>query len=130
MILCDTSAWIDALRRRGTPAAARLDALIEGDEVIVTDVVVLELLAGARDERHRRELERMLARFARIATVQDDFDDAASIYRACRRRGSTPRSLLDCVQAAVAMRVGASVLHNDRDFDTIAEHVPLLIDGA
>jgi predicted nucleic acid-binding protein len=129
LILCDTSAWIDALRRRGTPAAVRLDALVAGDDVVVTDVVVLELLAGARDDRHLRELERMLARFVRVATEQDDFEQAASIYRACRRRGSTPRSLLDCVIAAVAIRVGASVLHNDRDFDTIAAHVPLTIDG-
>jgi predicted nucleic acid-binding protein len=130
LILSDTSAWIDHLRDSDTPAAARLDALVGGDEVVVTDVVVLELLAGARDDRHLHELERMLARFGRITTEQDDYEEAASIYRECRRRGSTPRSLLDCVVAAVAIRVGASVLHNDRDFDTIAAHVPLLIDGA
>lgn len=129
MILCDTSAWIDHLRDTGTPAALRVDALLDGDEVVVTDVVVLELLAGARDDRHRHELERMLARFVRIATEQDDYEEAASVYRACRRQGSTPRSLLDCVIAAVAIRVGASVLHSDRDFDLIAAHVPLTIDS-
>jgi predicted nucleic acid-binding protein len=129
LIICDTSAWIDHLRDSGTPAAIRLDSLVDTDEVVVTDGVVLELLAGARDDRHLRDLERMLARFGRVATEQDDFEEAASIYRWCRRRGATPRSLLDCVIAAVAIRVGASVLHNDRDFDTIAEHVSLLIDG-
>jgi predicted nucleic acid-binding protein len=106
----------------------RLHTLVDSDEVVVTDVVVLELLAGARDDRHRRDLERMLARFVRVATEQDDYEEAAAIYRACRRGGSTPRSLLDCLIAAVAMRIGASLLHDDRDFELIARHVPLAID--
>ena len=34
---------------------------------------------------------------------------------------------MDCLIAAVAIRESASVLHNDRDFDVIAQHTELQI---
>jgi hypothetical protein len=39
--------------------------------------------------------------------------------------GSTPRSLVDCLIAAVAIRENAGILHQDRDYDMIAAHTPL-----
>jgi predicted nucleic acid-binding protein len=128
LILGDSSAWIDALRRRRTRAASRLDDLVGGADLVTTDAVAMEVLAGARDEQHRRQLDRIFATYPRIPTEPADFDEAAAIFRTCRRGGHTPRSMIDCLIAAVAMRVGAAVLHNDRDFDLIARHVPLAID--
>ena len=128
MILGDSSAWIDHLRDAATETAERLDALFDGDDLVTTDAVVMEVLSGARDERHRRDLDRALGTYPRIPTESRDFESAAAIYRTCRRNGDTPRSLLDCLIAAVALRVDAAVLHNDRDFDVIARHVGLRID--
>ena len=88
----------------------------------------MEVLAGARDDGERRVLERALASHRNLAAESRDFASAAAIYRSCRRRGATPRSLLDCLVAAVAIRVDAAVLHSDRDFDVIARHVDLRID--
>jgi predicted nucleic acid-binding protein len=88
----------------------------------------MAVLAGARDEQHRRRLDRLFATYPRISTEPRDFDEAAAIYRACRLGGSTPRSLLDCLIAAVAIRADATVLHSDRDFDVIARHVDLAVD--
>jgi predicted nucleic acid-binding protein len=59
-----------------------------------------------------------------------DFEDAAAVARMCRRGGDTPRSQLDCLITAVALRSDAEVLHRDRDFDMIARHTPLRIHGA
>ena len=39
--------------------------------------------------------------------------------------GITPRRLLDCLIAAVAIRTGVPVLAQDRDYELIAEHTPL-----
>jgi predicted nucleic acid-binding protein len=88
----------------------------------------MEVLAGARDQRHLRTLEQMLYSHGHVPVEQDDYVSAATIWRTCRRGGDTPRSLLDCLIAAVAMRNDAAVLHNDRDFDVIARHVGLVID--
>lgn len=128
MILGDSSAWIDRSRRLPTRAAARLEELLGSDELVTTDAVVMEVLAGARTEAAARSIERMLVLQPRISTERSDFSDAAAIYRACRRRGVTPRSMVDCLIAAVARRVDAAVLHSDRDFDLIAEHVELRVD--
>jgi predicted nucleic acid-binding protein len=68
------------------------------------------------------------ARFSK--TSLDDFEAAAELYRRCRRGGETVRTLMDCLVAAVALRTGAAVLHQDRDYDAIARHAPLQIAGA
>jgi predicted nucleic acid-binding protein len=128
VILADTSAWIEFLRATGSEANRRLRALIEHDQLATTDVVLMEVLAGARDDGHRDRLRALLARceFVPVAGARD-FEDAADIYRACRQAGDTVRALTDCLIASVAMRAGLSVLHADRDFDAIARHARLEI---
>ena len=39
----------------------------------------------------------------------------------------TPRSQIDCLIAAVAVRVGVAVLHADRDYESIARLSPLRV---
>ena len=54
--------------------------------------------------------------------------EAAAEYRACRGRGATVGKLIDCLIAAVAIRERAALLHNDRDFETLAQHTRLRIE--
>jgi hypothetical protein len=129
VILVDTSAWVEYLRGTDSAVDLRVGAAIEADEPLATTgIVVLELLAGARDERHARDLGRLLDR-CRFLPLEEpsDHEAAASLYRTCRRQGATIRRLPDCLIAAVAMRTGAEVLHDDVDFDEIARHAPLSI---
>ena len=127
MVIGDTSAWVDYLRGRRTRAADRLDRLLE-EGLATTEVVLMELLMGARDAPHERSLRGALNGCVFVPIESADFESAAAVNRACRRAGATPRSIADCLIAAVAMRIGASVLHNDRDFTMIARHVGLSID--
>ena len=55
----DTSAWVEFLRDTGSPVCRRVDALLEGD-MATCDPVRMEVLAGARDERHLHDLRRLL----------------------------------------------------------------------
>lgn len=127
MILADTSAWIEFLRATGSPTHLELRGLIENEAPLATtDVVVMELLAGAGDELRLRELRRFLLRFTHLPTDGlADFEQAAGIFRRCRREGETIRSLLDCLVAAVAIRMDVPVLALDRDYEAIARHTPL-----
>ena len=124
MILVDTSAWIEFLRDTGSPACLLVDELLAG-EIAVCDAVRMEVLAGARDESHLLSLRRLLARAVAIPTLSTDYEDAAALYRRCRREGETVRKLIDCLIASVAIRVGAPVLHSDADFDVLARHTDL-----
>jgi predicted nucleic acid-binding protein len=54
-----------------------------------------------------------------------DYPEAAAIYRLARYGGRTVRSLVDCLIAAVAIRMGATLVHCDQDFNVIASCVSL-----
>lgn len=122
MILVDSSAWVEFDRATGSAVDAALTDLIAADgPVAVTEPVVMEICAGARSDAREAELRRLLARFhlARFDAMAD-FTGAARIYRACRRKGVTPRGLVDCLIAAVALRLGHDLLARDRDIAAIA----------
>lgn len=99
-------------------------------EIAICDAVRMELLAGARDERQVIFLESFLAQFSPLEVRLSDYDAAAALYRRCRRQEETVRKLMDCLIAAVAIRAGVAVLHNDRDFDVLARHTGLQVDVA
>jgi predicted nucleic acid-binding protein len=128
VILADSSAWIEYHRATGSPADLRLTRAIETDEPLATTgLVVLEIMAGARDERHARDLQRLLERCEFLPLEEpSDHELAAALYRACRRQGTTIRRLPDCLIATVAIRTQSELLHQDADFDAIARHAPLV----
>lgn len=132
MILADTSAWVEYDRATGTAADRRLRALITTDaELAVSEPVIAEVVAGARDDRREHDLRRLLTRCVLLrCDAAVDFDGAARIHRECRRAGVTPRGLLDCVIVSVALRHGADVLAHDADLARIATVVPLSLDEA
>jgi predicted nucleic acid-binding protein len=127
VILLDSSAWIEFLRRTGSEVDVRVDNLLAARvDIASTDVVHMEILAGARDDSQRRSLRRMLRRCEFVPTEgPTDYEDAADLYRRCRRGGETIRTLTDCLIAAVAIRSGCELLHNDADFEKLARHAPL-----
>ena len=124
MILIDTSAWIEFLRDTGSATSQQVDDLMDG-EIAICDPVRMEVLAGARDESHLVALRRLLARATVLSTTVSDYDDAAALYRRCRRQGETVRKLIDCLIASVAIRADVPVLHRDVDFDVLARHTEL-----
>jgi hypothetical protein len=127
MSLIDSSAWIEMFRDTGSATDARLRALISGgEELETTEPVAMELLAGVRSARDRLRIQRTLAA-CRLVSVDNaaDWEDGAGIYQSCRLAGETPRQLLDCLIAAVAIRAGVPILARDRDFELIARHTPL-----
>lgn len=126
LILADSSAWIEYLRGTGSPTHLQLRELVAQERVATTDLVLLEILGGARDKRHHAELQRLLYAREYLRTYGPlDFEAGARVYRICRKGGETIRKLGDCVIAAVAMRCGAAVLARDGDFEAIARHVEL-----
>ena len=129
MPLIDTSAWIEYLRHTGSPTNHEVRKVITKNAEIC-DAIIMELLAGARDEQHVSELKRLIARAHMIPTDAIDYENAASIYRACRRFGITVRTHIDCLIAAVAIRANTPLLHKDSDFDAIARITELQIHSA
>ncbi|NCU87564.1 MAG: PIN domain-containing protein [Actinobacteria bacterium] len=103
MTLIDTSAWVEYLRDSNSATCNEVDRLLNS-ELALCDAVRMELLAGARDEQHVAQIEKLLARATVIKTESIDYDNAAAIYRACRKLGLTIRTHIDCLIAAIAIR--------------------------
>jgi predicted nucleic acid-binding protein len=110
----------------------RLSELIATtDEVATTDPVIMEIAAGAKDAAREAQLRRLLARFPLLGCdTPTDFDAADRIYRTCRSRGVTPRGLIDCMIASVALRHGVGLLCRDRDLAQVAEVMGIDLDPA
>jgi predicted nucleic acid-binding protein len=132
VILADTSAWVEFDRATGSPVDQRLTELIATEGALaVTEPVMMEVLAGARNDQRAADLRRLLLRFAWLTfDAAVDFDGALRIYRRCRASGVTPRGMIDCMIASVAWRRGAVLLAADADFIRIADVVGIELDGA
>ena len=126
MTLIDTSAWVEFLRDTGSATCDRVEELL-GAEIAVCDPVRMEVLAGARNERHLRDLRRLLASATVLPTLPVHYEHAATLFRLCRQKGAAVRKLIDCLIAAVALDSGVAILHNDGDFDLLARHAGLRV---
>ncbi len=128
MIVADSSVWIAALRGIQIPETARLKALSAGPEIIMGDIILLEILRGAYDDRHAANIHKRLARYTAVPMLSPEIAiKAASNYRKLRAKGITIRKTMDLIIGTYCIEHGHSLLHADRDFNPMAEHLGLRI---
>lgn len=122
MILVDTSVWIDFFKGTDTPEQRMLHRLIEDDEdICLTGIVITEILQGIKADKDYERIKELLTGFSVYEPADINvYLDAARIYRTCRKAGRTIRSTIDCLIAAICIRNGLSILHRDRDYDSIS----------
>ncbi len=132
MIFVDSSVWIAQLRRENTPATRLLHALIseDGTQIMLGDLILLEVLQGARDDHHAARIEQILRRFPIDAMFNPAIaTEAARNYRTLRREGVTIRKTIDMIIGTFCLTFGHHLLHDDRDFDPMARHLGLRVIG-
>lgn len=94
----------------------------------VTEPVIMELLAGARSRENFIRLQELMDAMPLCSVSPlSDFTEAGALYRYLRAKGMTIQSKVDCLIAAVASRRDATIVHADRDFDTIASCYPVQV---
>lgn len=125
----DRSVWIDYLSGRETGITARFAQILDrGEGVGLTGVVYHEVVQGVSS---RNEFERT-AEYLGSQTFYhpqdpiESYREAALIYFRCRSAGITIRSSTDCLIARVAIEHDLLLLHDDRDFEKMAEVIPKL----
>lgn len=130
-MLVDTSVWIDFFAARSTAQVAVLESSIDQKEdLCLCGVVLTEVLQGIRDDKQYKQTESALSNLIYLPMDQSTFLLAANIYRTLRSRGITIRNSVDCMIAAVCIEHKADLLHNDRDFDHIADVSDLQVSGS
>lgn len=131
MILLDTSLLSRAFRRtRLGPVEQRLlvvlEALMAGEAPLgLPGIVLQEVLSGVRSEKQFAELERRLtAAFVILLPTTAEHIEAARLRNKCLAKGVSA-SGSDCLIAVQAIVGGHELFAADKDFKTIAKHVPL-----
>lgn len=123
MILIDASAFVEFLNRTGSREDILIAQLIRNDDPIaLADITLTEILQGIKNDRECREVKTSLLTFPILCLKNtESYISAAELYRKCRKKGLTIRSTIDILIAQIALEHSATLLHNDRDFDAIAQ---------
>jgi predicted nucleic acid-binding protein len=120
MVLVDSSAWIDGLRRKG-PLEVKLglEGLLDAYEAMVCSPVRLEVLGGAR-ATERGRLSYFFSVLPYRACQLADWERAVALAWRLRDRGvSVP--WMDVIVAAIALHDELRVYAVDRHFGAIAQ---------
>ena len=125
MVLADTSLIVADLRGGEERLWDEMENLFPGQERAIAAPTALEILVGARSPADWRNLRAYLKLWTWVDIRGEDWAAAARIFYDLRRRGITPRSLMDCCIAQAAIARDAAILHGDRDFEEIAKVRPL-----
>ena len=128
MILVDTSVLIDFFKGEDNIPCRKFREVLEISIPFgITSQIFQEVLQGVKSITEYRKLLRYLGsqRFFHPKDPVDSYAQAAKIYFDCRRKGVTIRSTIDCLIAQIALENEVSVLHNDNDFDAMAEVIAL-----
>jgi hypothetical protein len=123
LVLVDTSAWIDGMRRDG-PAKAKLADLLRRDRVATCDLVIAELLAGPLAAPEYARVARMLRALHYMDTPSGLGWRAGDLGKRLRGRGLRVPAT-DLLIAALAEHFGLGIAHCDRHYDLIAREADL-----
>ena len=127
MILADSSVWIAHLRSHRTQATASLEAAMRDNDLLIGDLILLEVLLGARDESHARRIETALRDYPLASLLDPELAvRAARNYRRLRALGITIRKTVDLVIGTYCIEHGHRLLHADRDFEPMRRHLGLM----
>ena len=128
MILVDSSVWIAHLRGHRTPATSKLEFLAAREPLLIGDLILLEVLQGARDDGHAARIRRGLQAFKVVPLLDPDLAPrAAQNYRQLRALGVTIRKTADIIIGTYCNENRYALLHDDRDFAAMQEHLGLVV---
>jgi predicted nucleic acid-binding protein len=128
MILVDASVWIAHLRGHRTEATAKLKVAAMREPLLIGDLILLEVLQGARNEAHALRIERGLRSYAIVPLLDAELaPHAARNYRKLRELGITIRKTADLIIGTFCIEHRHSLLHDDRDFAPMERHLGLKV---
>jgi predicted nucleic acid-binding protein len=128
VILVDSSVWITHLRGHRTVATAKLEEAATREPLLIGDLILLEVLQGARDEAHAARIECGLRQYVLVPLLSTGLAfRAARNYRKLRELGITVRKTADIIIGTFCIEHQHSLLHDDRDFAPMEEHLGLRV---
>lgn len=127
-LFVDTSVWSLALRRDSPADHSAVGilrkALLEGDTVVITGIVLQELLQGFHGPKDQARIIERLQALPFLNPARDTYVQAAALRNQCRRKG-VQLGTIDALIAQLCIEHGLALLTTDQDFVHAARFVPL-----
>jgi len=128
MIVVDASVWIDFFNGQPTWEVDALSDILGERLVVVGDLTMAEVLSGFRQDTDFRRARLLLEICEFRGMVGKEVAlQAASNYRRLRRNGITVRKTIDVLIGTFCILNSLPLLHSDRDFDALEEHLGLAV---
>jgi predicted nucleic acid-binding protein len=125
-ILVDTTIWVSFLRGLDPSLKDRLANWIREEKVCTTEIIILEILNGARSDKEYTLLREDFSALPLLPINQPVWELAGKTSYKLRRRGADV-PLTDVLISAAAMHYQCRLLHADKHFDLIADHSVLKV---
>ena len=119
-ILVDTSVWIDYFKNRNSKAAEKLDELIQEECIYIPEVVIAELIQGAKTKKEVSFISDNFDAFHIIIPKENTWLRAGKLSFELKQRGFTVH-LVDCYIAILARDHKCRIFTLNRHFEFIRE---------
>ena len=128
-VLVDTTIWSLVLRRKRPGSKEQilvdeLSELVKELRAVLIGPIRQEVLSGIPDPAQFEVVRQHLAVFDDLPIVKADYEEAARVFNACRKKG-IQGSHVDFLICTAAMRHSAAVFTTDNDFTNYAKHLDL-----
>lgn len=131
MILVDTSVWIDYFNGIENSKTKSLDDILSNQSVLLGDVILAEILQGFDSNKDFKTARDALDHLNCVELGGKSLAiKAATNFRFLRSKGVTIRKTVDMLIGSWCIEHEVELLHNDKDFDQMAIHLPLKIYSA
>jgi predicted nucleic acid-binding protein len=128
MIVVDSSIWIDFFNGQHTPGTAHLSQMLGHEHILVGDLILCEVLQGARSTKHANEFEVAMRQCEFIEMCDVELAVAAAArHRELRAKGITVRKTIDMLIGTYCIMHRHKLLHADRDFDPMERYLGLQV---
>ncbi|MDN5924497.1 MAG: PIN domain-containing protein [Xanthomonadales bacterium] len=127
-LFVDSSVWSLALRRDTPADHAVVDilrrALVDGDTLVITGIVLQELLQGFRGPKDQIRIIERLQALPFLSPSRGTYIQAATLRNTCRRK-DVQLGTVDALIAQPCIEHDLALLTADKDFVHAARFVPL-----
>ena len=114
--MVDTSAWIEFFNRPHSRWGEMVDLLLGEGRVCTTDLVMVEVVSGAKDRTQFDRLRADFEKLPRISSPTSLWEEMLESRWQFKRRGITGISIPDLMVAHIALAHRKTLFTLDRDF--------------
>ena len=126
MVLVDSSVWVNYFNGTITWQTEIFDQMLQQIPLLTGDLILTEVLQGFRSDKDFRKAKEIMSILPCKEMVGTNIAiQSAENYRKLRKKGITVRKTIDVIIGTFCITKNIPLLHDDKDFDPMAEHLGL-----